>query len=108
MGISASRNTFDQSMLVQELAQSTAKLLNRSFDLDKVMVDDGFVGPGYAQASKEGEIAAQTFAELEGILLDSVYTGKAAAALINYMINDRFENGPVLFIHTGGNADVYY
>ena len=47
------------------LAQSTAQLLDRSLDLGKVIVDDGFVGPGYAQASKEGEIAAQTFAELE-------------------------------------------
>lgn len=108
VGISASRNTFDQSMLVKELAKSTLQLLDRSLDPGKVIVDDGFVGPGYAQTSKEGEIAAQTFAELEGILLDSVYTGKAAAALINYLENNRFEDGPVLFIHTGGNADVYY
>ena len=108
VGVSASRNASDQSKLICDLARSTAHLLDRSIDLSKVIVDDGFVGPGYARASKEGEMAAQTFAELEGILLDSVYTGKAAAALIDYLENDKFADGPVLFIHTGGNAGVYY
>lgn len=58
--------------------------------------------------SKKGELASQMFAELEGILLDPVYTGKAAAALINYSKNQEFGHGPVLFIHTGGNAGLYY
>lgn len=108
MGVSASRNASDQSELVRELARSTAQLLDRSTDPDRVFVDDSFVGPGYARPSKEGEKAAQTFAALEGILLDPVYTGKAAAALISYLENGKFENGPVLFIHTGGNAGIYY
>ena len=69
---------------------------------------DSFVGPGYAQASKEGEIASKVFANLEGIFLDPAYTGKAAAALLDYSENTRFGGGPVLFIHTGGNAGLYY
>jgi len=108
IGISASRTTHEQFEIVHELAQSTAQLLGRQMDPSKIIVDDGFVGPGYAQASKEGEIASQTFAELEGILLDPVYTGKAAAALLDYSENERFGGGPVLFIHTGGNAGLYY
>lgn len=108
VGVSASRSASDQSKLVRELAQSTAKLLDRPIDLSRVIVDDGFIGPGYAKASREGEMAAQTFAELEGILLDPVYTGKAAAALIDYIENDRLGEGPICFIHTGGNAGVYY
>lgn len=83
-------------------------MLGRQVDPGEIIVDDGFVGPGYAHASKEGEIASQTVAELEGILLDSVYTGKAAAALLEYSENKRFGGDPVLFIHTGGNAGLYY
>lgn len=108
IGISASRPAPDQFELVYELAQSTAQLLGRQLDPGKIIVDDGFVGSGYAHASKEGEIASQTFAELEGVLLDPVYTGKAAAALLDYSENERFGGGPVLFIHTGGNAGLYY
>ena len=108
IGISASRTTSEQFEIVHELAQSTAKLLGMQMDPSKIFVDDGFVGPGYAHASKDGEIASQTFAELEGILLDPVYTGKAAAALLDYSGNERFGGGPVLFIHTGGNAGLYY
>jgi 1-aminocyclopropane-1-carboxylate deaminase/D-cysteine desulfhydrase-like pyridoxal-dependent ACC family enzyme len=48
------------------------------------------------------------FAEQEGILLDPVYTGKAAAALLQYARTGSFGDGPVLFIHTGGNAGLYY
>jgi 1-aminocyclopropane-1-carboxylate deaminase/D-cysteine desulfhydrase-like pyridoxal-dependent ACC family enzyme len=108
VGISASRTTSEQFAMVHQLAQSTAQLIGRQMDPSKIIIDDNFVGPGYAQASKEGEIASQTFAELEGILLDPVYTGKAAAALLDYSGNKRFGDGPVLFIHTGGNAGLYY
>ncbi len=108
IGISASRTASQQADLVHELAQSTAHLLGSQLDPSKIIVDDDFVGPGYANASKEGELASQAFAELEGILLDPVYTGKAAAALIDYSKNEQFGFGPVLFIHTGGNAGLYY
>jgi len=108
IGISASLKASAQADRVCELAWSTAQLLGTSMDRTKIIVDDGFVGPGYAQASEEGENAARLFAGLEGILLDPVYTGKAAAALLHYAENGRFRNGNVLFIHTGGNAGVYY
>ena len=40
---------------------------------------------------------------LEGILLDPVYTGKAMAGLIGGISQKRFKDeGPILFIHTGG------
>ncbi|MBI3037903.1 pyridoxal-phosphate dependent enzyme [bacterium] len=108
IGISASRTTHEQFKIVNELAQSTAQLLGKQMDPSKIIVDDGFVGPGYAKASKEGEIASQIFAELEGILFDPAYTGKAAAAILDYAENERFGGDPALFIHTGGNAGLYY
>ncbi|MCB1754453.1 MAG: pyridoxal-phosphate dependent enzyme [Gammaproteobacteria bacterium] len=108
IGITASRTAPEQFKIVHELAQATAQLLGCGIDPEKIIVDDGFVGPGYAEASKQGEIASQVFAELEGILLDPVYTGKAAAALLDYSESKRLGDGPVLFIHTGGNAGLYY
>lgn len=108
IGISASRTAADQSRLVRELADSTARLLGTTVDPNSIRVDDRFVGPGYAEASEEGKDAARIFAEKEGILLDHVYTGKAAAALLHHARIGTFGNGPLLFLHTGGNAGVYY
>jgi len=56
-------------------------MIGASIAQDKFIVNDGFVGPGYAQASKEGKNATKLFARIEGISLDPVYTGKAAAAI---------------------------
>lgn len=63
---------------------------------------------GYALSFPESEKAIKAFAEMEGILLDSVYTGKAAAALFEYSSNKKFKGENILFIHTGGNSGIYY
>ena len=66
-------------------------------------VDDGFVGDGYAVPTKESREAEHLFATTEGILLDPVYSAKAAAGLIAYAREGRFkETDRVLFWHTGG------
>jgi len=66
-------------------------------------VDDGFIGEGYAVPTPESREAARLFADTEGILLDPVYTSKAAAGLIAYCREQKFkETDRVLFWHTGG------
>ncbi|WP_117079450.1 pyridoxal-phosphate dependent enzyme, partial [Klebsiella pneumoniae] len=51
----------------------------------------------------EGMAAVKLLAQLEGILLDPVYTGKAMAGLIDGISQKRFKDeGPILFVHTGG------
>ena len=48
------------------------------------------------------------FAELEGLLLDPVYSAKAAAGLIDLIRNRTFSAGQrVLFWHTGGAAALF-
>jgi D-cysteine desulfhydrase family pyridoxal phosphate-dependent enzyme len=70
---------------------------------DELSVDDRFVGPGYGVASPESDEASRLFAEAEGVLLDPVYTSKAAAGLIAYCRERIFrETDRVLFWHTGG------
>jgi len=108
LGVSASLKTDAQSERVRELALSTARMLGVQLDETKILVDDRFIGPGYAIPSEEGENAVKVFAALEGILLDQVYTGKAAAGLLYYARNGMFEGDNVLFIHTGGNSGLFY
>jgi len=108
LGVSASLNANVQSERVCELARSTANMLGIQLDENKIIVDDRFIGPGYALPSEEGRLAVKLFATLEGILLDQVYTGKAAAALCHCITEGELKGDSVLFIHTGGNAGLYY
>ena len=109
IGMAASQKASVQRERVCELARATADLLEISFDDSDVVIDDRFIGPGYAIESEEGRNAAKLFAVLEGVLLDSVYTGKAAAGLIQYAADRELgESENVLFIHTGGNSDLFY
>jgi D-cysteine desulfhydrase len=66
-------------------------------------VDDGFVGPGYAQATEEGLALIRRAAREDGILLDPVYTGKA---MLGVAARAREAGGlpspRVVFFHTGG------
>ncbi len=108
LGISASLKSSVQIERIRELALSTANMLGIRHDETKIFVDDNFIGPGYATSSEEGDSAVNLFATLEGILLDQVYTGKAAAALLHYAREGAFAGDSVLFIHTGGNAGLFY
>ena len=108
LGISASLEEHLQYNKIRKLALSTAHLIGTKFDETKIIVDDRFVGPGYAIPSKEGINATKLFATLEGILLDQVYSGKAAGALLHYAKNKTFKDDTILFIHTGGNAGLFY
>jgi len=53
--------------------------------------------------------AVDLLAKQEGILLDPIYGGKAAAALIGHARDGELDDATnVLLIHTGGNAGAYY
>ena len=47
------------------------------------------------------------FAELEGILLDPVYSGKGAAGLIDLARKGALKGQRVVFLHTGGAAGLF-
>jgi D-cysteine desulfhydrase family pyridoxal phosphate-dependent enzyme len=70
---------------------------------DELHIDANFIGAGYAVPTAESREAAELFAKTEGILLDPVYTSKAAAGLVAYCRAGRFKPSErVLFWHTGG------
>jgi D-cysteine desulfhydrase family pyridoxal phosphate-dependent enzyme len=69
----------------------------------KLSVDDKYFGEGYRIPTDQSLEATDLFTKTEGILLDPVYTSKAAAALIDYCRKQRFRpTDHVLFWHTGG------
>ena len=71
-------------------------------------VDDAYVGKAYGVPSPESEEASRLFAEEGGILLDPVYTAKAAAALLAYCRQGRLDPSQrVLFWHTGGLLNLF-
>jgi L-cysteate sulfo-lyase len=109
IGIAISQKTEIQKNRVLELAGATAQMLEVGLDDSRVIVDDNYMGLGYPVPSDAGMKATEMCAQLEGILLDQVYGGKAAAGLIDYATTGRFsKNDNILFIHTGGNSDLYY
>jgi D-cysteine desulfhydrase len=69
---------------------------------------DEWVGPGYSLPTDEMVEAVRLFARHEGVLLDPVYTGKAAAGLISLVRRGHFKrHANILFVHTGGAPSLF-
>ncbi|EIY4981039.1 D-cysteine desulfhydrase [Klebsiella quasipneumoniae] len=102
IGVTVSRAVADQLPKVVVLQQAVANSLELQAKADIILWDDYFA-PGYGTPNEEGMAAVKLLAQLEGILLDPVYTGKAMAGLIDGITQKRFKDeGPILFVHTGG------
>lgn len=74
----------------------------------EIEVDDNFIGKGYGIPYPASSEASDLFNQSEGILLDPVYTAKAAAGLLAFIRNGRFKpESNVLFWHTGGLMSIF-
>lgn len=92
------------------LATRTAELLGCPgvVKREDVVAETDYVGAGYGIPREDTIEAVTMFAQLEGILLDPVYSGKAAAGLIDWCRKGRFKKGErIVFIHTGGSAALF-
>lgn len=87
-----------------ELVDQTASLLGVvSPGLAAVSLLDGYLGGGYGVPSDGAVLAVRLLAELEGILIDPVYTAKAMYGLIDRISRSEIDPGErVVFWHTGG------
>jgi len=95
---------------VSALAGATADFLAEklSFSPDDILVDDSFLGGGYGVMGEPELEAIRLFARTEGLLLDPVYTARAAAGLIDLAHRGFFASGQtVLFWHTGGTPALF-
>lgn len=78
------------------------------FEPEDVIVNAEYAAPGYGVLTERERQAVRLFAKTEGVLLDPVYTGRAAAGMID-LIQKRFfkPNDVVLFWHTGGTPALF-
>ncbi len=79
--------------------------LDESFPLiefkpEDFTIDKDNLGPGYGLPTAQAEEAIKTFMNLEGISLDGVYSGKAAAAFLKYSTDNVGNKKTVLFWNT--------
>ncbi|WP_299999470.1 D-cysteine desulfhydrase [uncultured Cedecea sp.] len=102
IGVTVSRSRDLQLPQVTGLQQEVAESLALVAQAPITLWDDYFA-PGYGRPNDAGLTAIKMLAQLEGVVLDPVYTGKAMAGLIDGVEQKRFKDeGPILFIHTGG------
>lgn len=70
---------------------------------DDILVNGDYLGAGYGILNRNEIEAIHLFAETEGLVLDPVYTCRAAAAMIDLIRKGYFTpKERVLFWHTGG------
>ena len=111
-GMAVSRGSDEQEQNVFNITRDTLEMVGHNYNEDRlralVKVDDNYLGEGYRMITPECSQAIEDFVRYEGIYLDEVYTGKAAAGLIDYAEENTFSSGStVLFIHTGGNVQLF-
>lgn len=109
-GISVDLATPEIQSKIAELANATAAWIgsDMQFSKEDIEVVDLYLGEGYGIVGDLERNAIQSFARYEGILLDPVYTGRAAGGMID-LINQGIigKDERVLFWHTGGTPSLF-
>ena len=102
---SVSHSEDDARQELKNLADEAAEILNvPAPELSHVRVTADTIGPGYGVPTPDMWNALKLFAETEGVILDPVYTGKAAVAFQRLAPTSEV---PVVFLHTGGLPGFY-
>ena len=108
-GITAT-DEYDVPSRTADIANETLAVLglDARVSAEEVQNDMRFVGPGYGVPSEACVEAVKLFARAEGVVLDPVYTGKAAAGMIAHIREGRYGKGDTLvFVHTGGTPAIF-
>jgi D-cysteine desulfhydrase family pyridoxal phosphate-dependent enzyme len=110
LGISIDEDAPILRELVANLASESAEHLGEDtqFKTDDIVVNADYLGGGYGVAGEPEREAIALFAQKEGLLLDPVYTGRAAAGMIDLIGKGYFtKEQRVLFWHTGGTPALF-
>lgn len=108
IGVRAPKEKQEESVF--NLALRTAEKLGCPDVVSRadVVANTDYVGAGYGIPREDTLEAIRLFAQLEGILLDPVYSGKGAAGLIDLIRKGHFKKGQrIVFLHTGGAAGLF-
>jgi D-cysteine desulfhydrase/L-cysteate sulfo-lyase len=110
LGICVSRTTENQQVLVESLLREVLQGMGLDPDLarGKVICNGNYVGAGYGIVTADMVAAVRLCAQLEGLLLDPVYSGKAMAGLMDLCAQGVIAEGSKqLFLHTGGSQALF-
>lgn len=109
-GISVDKPKVDLQPVVSKLTNQVLALHASEIMVEDeaVIIDDGYTGEGYAVMGEPEREAIHLFARYEGLMLDPVYTGRAAAGLIDLIREGHInEDEQILFWHTGGTPALF-
>jgi len=110
LGISVDESEEWLKQEVSKLASATSEKAGEriEFTPSDVLVNANYCNPGYGVVTEREREAIRLFARYEGLLLDPVYTGRAAAGMIDLIHKGFFKNSEtVMFLHTGGQPALF-
>ena len=105
LGISVDESEEWLKREVSKVASATSEKFGDRIEFTSadVVANADYCGAGYGVVTEREREAIRMFAEYEGLLLDPVYTGRAAAGMIDLIRKGFFSRDEtVLFLHTGG------
>jgi len=95
---------------VSALASDASERLGKriEFQPEDIFANADYCKAGYGVLTEAEREAVRLFARLEGLLLDPVYTGRAAAGMIELIRRGFFKKDEtILFWHTGGQPALF-
>jgi 1-aminocyclopropane-1-carboxylate deaminase/D-cysteine desulfhydrase-like pyridoxal-dependent ACC family enzyme len=95
---------------VSALASAASERLGKRIEVTpaEVLANADYCRAGYGVLTEAEREAVRLFARYEGLLLDPVYTGRAAAGMIDLVRKGFFKKDEtVLFWHTGGQPALF-
>jgi D-cysteine desulfhydrase family pyridoxal phosphate-dependent enzyme len=110
LGISVDEPQDELCQTVAGLAAEASERFGQRlrFDPGEVLVNADYIGDGYGIMAAPEIEAIHLFSKMEGLLVDPVYTGRAAAGMIDLIRKGMFRRDEtVLFWHTGGTPALF-
>jgi D-cysteine desulfhydrase family pyridoxal phosphate-dependent enzyme len=110
LGISVDESEEWLKSEVSRLASATSEKVGERIEFTPadVLVNANYCNAGYGVVTEREREALRLFASCEGLLLDPVYSGRAAAGMIDLIRTGFFKwNETVLFLHTGGQPALF-
>ena len=110
LGISVDEKASDLQVRVSQLAGEVSNHLGykHEFSPEEILVNDDYCEAGYGILTENEVSAINLFARLECLLLDPVYTGRAAGGMIDIIQKGQIKkNHKLLFWHTGGTPALF-
>jgi D-cysteine desulfhydrase len=110
LGISVDESEEWLKMEASKIASAASERFGQriEFASAEVLVNADYCAAGYGVVTEREREAIDLFAKYEGLLLDPVYTARAAAGMIDLIRRGFFKkNDTILFWHTGGQPALF-